>query len=95
MPSVSVTNTATLIIGANSRRQSIMIENEDSSVTVFIGEDSSVTASGNITNDGVGIAPGGTFAEDAGGTRVYKGDIYGIVASGTADVRYWERQGNI
>lgn len=33
----------------------------------------------------------GSMAEDSGGTKVYCGAVWGIVASGSSDVRYWER----
>ena len=89
MANVNVTTTATLIVPSNAKRISIIVENEGAS-EVFIGSDSTVTAA-----NGVKLAEDGTFCEDAGGTRVYKGDIYGITSAGTADVRYWERESNI
>lgn len=80
---VTVTNSATLIVAANPSRKGLIITNE-SNVTVFIGPDSSITSAnapslpalGNITNSGL----------ESG----FRGSIYGIVASGTADVRFWE-----
>jgi hypothetical protein len=90
MPSVSVTNTATQIVSTNPRRHSIVIQNLSSSV-VYIGVDSNVTASGDSVNDGIAILQNGSFSFDAGGLPVWKGPIYGITASGTSDVRYWER----
>lgn len=84
---VSVTTSATLIVGSNSRRQSLIITNTDTTNKLYIGSNSSVT-----TSNGIEIGTGGNFTEDSGGTRVYQGDIYGI-STGTISVRYWERTG--
>jgi hypothetical protein len=84
MGAVSVTGSATLIVSANTARHSILIGN-NSSQTLFIG-DSSVT-----TSNGIPIPSGSSFLEDSGGTTLWGGAVYGIVASSTADVHYWER----
>ena len=85
MANVTVTNAATKIVGANAQRLSLVIEN-NGSVTVYLGPDTSVSSS-----NGVPIISGGSFQEDSGGARMYQGDIYGITASSTSDLRYWER----
>jgi hypothetical protein len=82
---VTVTGTATKIVNANTQRQSLIIANAGS-VTVYIGPDASVT-----TANGTPIVAGGNLTEDSCGTRVYLGTVYGIVSTGTCDVRYWER----
>lgn len=84
--SVTITDSATLIVGPNPDRISIIITNNSSS-DIYLGEDSSVTAS----NGSVLKATTGSFAEDSGGTKCYVGPYYGIVGSGTANLRYWER----
>lgn len=84
MGAVSVGTGATLIVAANNQRHSLLIGN-NSIQTLFIG-DSTVT-----TANGIPVPIGGTFLEDAGGTSNWKGDIYGIVASNTSDVHWWER----
>ena len=76
---VGVLSTATLIKAANTNRKAILIKN-NSTQNVFLGQNSSVTIS-----NGQVIAPGETFFDDS-----YTGDIYGIVAGGSADVRYTE-----
>lgn len=81
---VSVTNTATLIVAANTKRRSITIVN-DSSSTIYIGPDSSIT-----TANGTPLYGRQTRTEGRNIPEGYQGDIYGIVASGTADTRYWE-----
>ena len=81
---VTVTTSATLIVANNTQRQSILVTNTGTG-TVYLGPDSSVT-----TSNGMPLVTNGTYAEDSGGTRMFLGDIYGIVASGTSDVRYWE-----
>ena len=84
---ISVGATATLIVAANSKRQSLIITN-DGTVTLYVGPDSSVTAT-----NGIQIEEDGNFTEDSGGSRVYQGDWYGIVSAGTGDCRFWERLG--
>ena len=84
---ISVGTTATLIVTANSKRQSLIIEN-NGTATLYVGPDSSVTI-----NNGIQIEEDGNFTEDSGGSRVYQGDWYGITSAGTADTRYWERTG--
>ena len=81
---VTVSDTATEIVPANTKRRNVTLSNVDTSVTVYIGPDSSITTSNAIplyafqTRDDKFISEG------------YQGPIYGIVASGTVDVRYWE-----
>jgi hypothetical protein len=84
---ISVGNTATLIIAANTKRHSVVFSNEDTALVVYFGPDSSVT-----TANAPGLQPGCNFSEGSGATNVWKGNIYGIVTAGTADVRVWERE---
>lgn len=80
---VDVLTTATLIVSANCQRKNLSIVNNGAK-SVFLGSDSSVTVSTGFplfqfsTRDQSKIPEG------------YLGDIYGIVTTGTADVRYWE-----
>ena len=82
---VTVGASATLIIGANSQRISLIIVNTGTP-TVYIGQDNTV-----LTTTGIPLATNGNLTEDSGGQKVYCGDIWGICAS-TSDVRVWERQ---
>ena len=81
---VTVTNTPTLIVGANCRRQELTLVN-NSSVDIFVGPDASITSSNAVPlfasqrNDRW-KGPGGSWL----------GDIYGVTASGSADIRFWE-----
>jgi len=81
---ISVGNTATKIVGSNSRRIALIIENNGAE-TIYIGKDDTVTSS-----TGVAVLSNGTFTQDSGGMRMYLGDFWGITASSTSDVRYWE-----
>ena len=83
--SVSVTTSATLIVGANPRRQSLIITNTDSTNKLYLGSDNLVT-----TSNGIEIGTGSNLTEDNGGSKVYCGDVWGI-STGTINVRYWER----
>ena len=83
--SISIGNTATLIVDANPQRLSLIISN--SGATIYIGQDASVTASGCPF-----IVDGGNLTEDSGGTKMYCGPFYAIASSADVNVRYWERQ---
>ena len=84
---VTVSNVATLILAPNTARLSLLLVNASTDTTIYIGQDTSVT-----TTNGVPIYPESNLTEDSGGTKMYCGPIYGIVSTGTADCRYWERQ---
>lgn len=81
---VTVSTNATLIVPANSNRKGVVITNESTTAKLFIGPDSSIT-----TANCPSIEASGKFT-DAGVQDNFKGDIYGIVAASTNDVRYWE-----
>ncbi len=81
---VEITTTPTLIIADNCDRKEIIITNNSDDTVVYIGQ-----------NDQVSRETGTPFYENqsrghARGFGSYLGPIYGVVASGTADVRYWE-----
>lgn len=84
--SVSVSNTPTKIVSANTSRQSIIITN-NSSQTCYIGPDNTVT-----TSNGIQIIQNDVITDSDTGTKGYLGDFWGVIVSGTsADIRYWER----
>ena len=72
------TTSATSILAANYERKGFVIQATDG--TVYIGDDSSVT-----TSSGFPLATGQSFSSSA-----FLGTVYGITASGTVNVRYWE-----
>lgn len=77
------------IVGKNLSRLQIMLYN-NGSATVFLGEDNSVT----IAN-GYPILAGQEkivgFSGDADAFPLsYRDAIFGIVATGTVDLRYWD-----
>ena len=72
------TTSATSILAANYERKGFVIQAIDG--TVYIGDDSSVT-----TSSGFPLATGQSFSSSA-----FLGTVYGITASGTVNVRYWE-----
>lgn len=81
---VSVGTSATLIIAANEDRKVLSIANDEASATVYIGPDASIT-----TSNGLPLYAG-NVQDNTKTHGLWAGPIYGIVASGTADVRYWE-----
>lgn len=85
---VSVGDTATLIKADNTDRIFLDIANTDTSKVVYIGIDTSVTTSNGFP---VFAYQNRGWAKTLAG---YLGPIYGIVASGTADVRYMEVTGS-
>ncbi len=82
---VNVTIVATKIVGANTDRKSLIIQNA-STGNCYIGPDDTVTST-----TAVYLVKDGELSEDSGGMRMYMGDIYGIAGTGTCDIRYWER----
>jgi hypothetical protein len=89
---VTVGTSATQIISksrsSNTARIGLLIKNTDASDTVYLGESSSTS-----TSSGYPLAAGGELRFDYGGGKsqfFYRGDVYGIVASGTVNVRVWE-----
>jgi hypothetical protein len=84
---VSVTTSATQIVAANPIRTGLIIENVGGG-TVYLGDDSSVT-----TSNGIKLAANATrelFFNGGAWQFYYRGDLYGIVATGTSDVRVLE-----
>lgn len=89
MASVSVGATATLILAADNWRTSFMLVN-NGSVIVYLGQTADITVTGDTTNDGIPLLPRGTVTESLLGG--WRGNIWGITASGSADVRVWQRR---
>jgi hypothetical protein len=67
-------------LGAKSGRESLLIQNTSSSVDVYVGPGYVIT-----TSNGIKLAAGASMVFNE-----YTGAVYGVVASGSADVRYWE-----
>lgn len=82
--SATVTDSASVIVAANSARHSVIIANPNAA-TVYIG-DSNVT-----TSNGIPLLQYGTWKEDSGGDKLWMGAIYGILASGSETIPFWER----
>lgn len=77
---VDVDATAEEIVAARTIRKSVIIQNADASVDLYIGDDSSVT-----TSNGIKVPAGGSITFDD-----YNGPIYGIGSGADCDVRYME-----
>ena len=75
---VACTTSATLIRAANYERKGFVVSAVDG--TVYLGDSSAVTSS-----TGFPVAVGQSFSSSA-----FLGTVYGITASGTTNVRYWE-----
>lgn len=83
---VTITSTATKILSANVERRSHFTINTSTTLTVYVGPDDTVT-----TANGYPLGPEMQMHEDRSEAGFWKGDIWGITASGSAEVRYWER----
>ena len=86
---VPILNTATLIVGANTKRQVLTLVNIDPVQPIFIGPDNTVT-----TANGIPLFEFQTKDQ----TKTFGswlGPIYGIVASNTANARFWEVERSI
>lgn len=84
---VSVTTAATVLVAYNSERIGLIIDNQGSQ-TLYIGTDSSDTTASGIT-----LAAGDKmiFDFDGGASQYFfQNGLWGIVASGTCDVRVME-----
>lgn len=79
---VSVTDSATLIMASRPGRNVLVVYN-NGETTVFVGMDENVT-----TSNGIPILPQSSYTQT--GQRVWMGPVYGIVGSGTSDVRFWD-----
>ncbi len=82
---VSVGNTATLIVPQNPRRQELRFVNYSTSPDCFLGMDNNVT-----TTTGFPLMAGSEQDASRSMGSTYLGDVYGIVSSGNADIRWWE-----
>jgi len=78
---VSVGTTPTLIVPANNARRQLIIDNQSSS-TVYIGPDTSISSS-----NAVRLLSGANMTVDA---QWFLSAIYGVVSTGSANVAYWE-----
>jgi len=77
----TVSTTATLVVGADTTRQSVLVQNLSANVPAYVGFDNTVTAA-----NGVQVpAGGGVYSDDS-----FTGDVYVIAESGTVDIRHQE-----
>ena len=87
MAVVSVGATATQIVDKNLSRIALLVKN-NATVTVFVGTDNTVTVA-----NGYPLAASNQWTFDFHGNAdshalgIYRGELWGIVAAGTADVR--------
>jgi hypothetical protein len=82
---VTITTSATKIVSANPNRQSLLLSNT-SAGTVYLGADNTVTK-----DNGIPLLQNVLFVENDCGSRMYLGDVWGIVTAETSNLRYWER----
>jgi hypothetical protein len=81
---VTVNATATQILSSNPSRKGCIINNNSSTLILYIGFDSSVS-----TTNGMPIPPN-SYYYDSGTHDAWRGSVYGIAPSDTINVRYQE-----
>ena len=87
----TVSGTNVTIVPANNRRVRVIVTNNSTDVTVWVGDSSS-----GAIGEGTPIFPGEKMIEekDAVGNAkdefLYTGIIYGISGGGSASVSYWD-----
>lgn len=84
---VTVTTNATLIVAATGKRKGLIIVNTDTSETLYVGPDANIT-----TANAIPIQSQSTLIM-AGFDEAWMSNVYGIVGTGTADVRFWAWNG--
>jgi len=82
--SVTITTSATKIVSANTKRKSLELINTSEAKIVYYGPDNSITSSNALPLYETQTRNRDKIPEG------YLGDVWGITASGTADLRYWE-----
>jgi hypothetical protein len=83
--SVTVTDSATVLVAANCARQELLLSNISTGDDIYLGMDSAVT-----TSNGIPLYAG-QDRERSRGFGTYLGPIYAIAKIGkSVDVRFWE-----
>jgi len=80
---VSVSSTATLVLDANNGRKGAIVFNGGPEI-IYLGMDNQVT-----TTNGIPVVPFSSMNQ-TGQFDGWRGAIWGVTGSATADVRYWE-----
>lgn len=80
---ISVTATPTVVLAARGRRQGLIVQNKGTQ-DVYYGPDISITTANTVS------IPAGGYLNMSDKKGLWRGTLYGVVASGTADVRFWE-----
>ena len=86
--STTVTSTAEKILSADPKRKGFILDNS-STVTVFLGFNNTVTATG--STKGISLRADSTLT-NAALDENYRGDVFAITASSNATVEKWDWQ---
>lgn len=94
MPSVTITNSAAELLPQNELRQALIIQNEDSSIVVYIKLEDQPNTTVSSTNHDHRLQPGASisFDEDVDGPVPTRKRITVIAASGTPRLSYYESE---
>ena len=94
MPTITATITAAELIQRNLLRRSMIFQNEDASIAVFIKRERAVTPTVSATDHDHRIGPGGNIALNFGtdGEPAIKDRWTVIAASGTPLISFFETE---
>lgn len=80
----TATGSASIVVDTSRGRTGVAICNNDSSASIYVGLDSSLTSSNGLT------IKAGTCYSASAPQEVWKGPLYVITGGGSIDVRYQE-----
>lgn len=94
MPTITTSGTAAQLINRNRLRRSMIFQNEDSAINVFIKREREATPTVSTTNHDHRLGPGGSIALNFGtdGEEAIQDSWTIIAASGTPLVSYFETE---
>lgn len=94
MPSKTVSTTAAELLPQNRLRQSFIIQNEDSTINVFVKQEDPATTAVSTTDHDHRIGPASSIAlnNDTDGKEAIQDRWTIIAASGTPRISYFETE---
>ena len=94
MSSFTIANTAAELIPENRLRKSLVIQNEDASINIFIKQEEPGNTTASTTDHDLRLGPGVTVAlnDDLDGVKQLTGRYTAIAASGTPRVSIYETE---
>lgn len=94
MPSRTITNTGAELVGENALRKSLVIQNEDVSIAIFVKQEAPGLTTVSTTDHDHRIGPEGALALNSllDGERPIRGRWTIVAASGTPRISFYETE---